>query len=68
VQFDLPLHSFSIVTAPGPAMPAVLDLTGAGASTGGTEADPPGPTTPEGSELGDAFRQVGVSAYYPIHR
>jgi hypothetical protein len=55
-------------------VPAVLDLTGAsstlsqgtGASAGGTEADPPGPTAPEGSELGDAFRQV--RGYYNIHR
>lgn len=71
MQFNLLHHSFFINTAPGPVVPAVLDLTGAsstlsqgtgiGASTGGgTEADPPGPTAPEGSELGDAFRQVGV--------
>lgn len=76
VQFNSLLLSLFIITAPGPVVPAVLDLTGSsstlsqgtgiGASTGGTEADPLGPTAPEGSELGDTFRQVSVSGYYPI--
>lgn len=51
-------------------LPAVLDLTGASSTLtqgpgagagGGTESDPPGPTAPEGSEMGEAFRQVCVS-------